>query len=150
MFCVGVRKTPPIYMGEILCRVRKTPPIYMGEILRRVRKTPPIYMGEILHRGMQNSSQEKFCVGYAKLLLYIWEKFCVPLRKTVPIQRHTFQRRVRNLNTASPIYMGNILRRGTQKFSYIYGSNTLISVNLYITHTDPSFQAERLDLEGRV
>jgi len=53
MFCVGVRKTPPL---EILHRVRKTLPIYMGEILRRVYKTPPIYMGEILCTPTQNCS----------------------------------------------------------------------------------------------
>ena len=82
----------------------------------------PTYIGEILRRGTQNLSyipgstliylaypyanyhssiyRRDFAWGYAKSLLCILERFCVPLRKI------------------SPIYMGVILCRGTQNVSY--------------------------------
>jgi len=85
-----------------------------------------------------------FYVGYAKLLLYTWDKFCVPLytwenfcvgvRKTYPIYRGILLSvGVRNFSTATPIYMGEILRRGAQNLCYIYGNKNLISVMLSIT-----------------
>jgi len=80
---------------------------------------------------------ERFCVGYAKLLLYIWEGFCVGVRKTLPVYSGVLLGvGVCNFNIVTPIYMGEVLRRGTQYLSYIYRSENLIIVMLSIAVVD--------------
>ena len=40
---------------------------------------------------------------------------------------------VHYFSTNTPLYIGDILCRGTQNYSYIYGGANLVRVTLYIT-----------------
>ena len=65
------------YIGEILRRYAKSFLYYMGEILREVCIIIPILYWRRFYVPMQNHSyiiSERFCIGYAKLLLYIMGK----------------------------------------------------------------------------
>ena len=58
-----------------------------------------------------DDTSNKFCIPYAKFLL--WMLFSI---------------RVRYFSTSTPLYIGDIVCRGMQNYSYIYGGANLISV----------------------
>ena len=63
-------------------------------------------------------------MGYAKWFLYIWEGFCVRVRKMVPIYMGVAVGvGLHYIIMRFPIYIGVKLCRGTQNHSYIYGND---------------------------
>ena len=86
-----------------------------------------IFMQFPIPWAMYNACTQNFSYIYGR------EVFCVRVRKTLPIYIGILLRiGVHNFNMVTPIYKGEVLHRGLQYLSYIYGSENLISVMLIV------------------